>query len=229
MSRVNWNRQQWFRGGVVPATAFFLTLLAYGCESSSSSSGNAEVNLSFSGSYTGRNIVPNRSEPTNETTRAAITLLSIQITGTSVDIADNNGSSYDGTLGKSVFDKAALDTITSGETIAEAPLTFSGYDANSEKLVEFSGSLTAIATTDIEGHTVNATSGASRAYFIYSLDGANTRYALQGTWQEHAGRTLTASASAAGQAGEIIIHSSITTNDTRSATNGSGTVSGGTN
>jgi len=146
------------------ASSLVVTALITGCDWSTHDAGfntseGAGVSINFSGYYhatDGGRLVKN-------TTAGNIVSLTIQQAGDTVEIHDNQGSTYRGNIGSpgSVSTKTG-GSYPSGAQLAVAQISFSGHDNVSAKDITFAGTIHAVAVTDIKGTTETDTSTDTR-------------------------------------------------------------------
>lgn len=117
------------------------------------SAGSANVNISgFYRGVNGGRIVAN-------TSNGNIVSFTIQQSGNRVDVTDNQGSSYVGTIGAPlVSDDLSDGSVAPGATVASYQISFSGKDGVAARDINFSGVLTIITVTDLQGRTGTTTS-----------------------------------------------------------------------
>ena len=145
------------------ASSLVVAMLFTGCDWSTNDAGfntsqGAGVSINFSGYYQateGGRIVKN-------TSAGNITSLTIQQAGDTVEVHDNQGSTYRGNIGSpgSVSTKVG-GSYPSGAQLAQAQISFSGHDNVSAKDITFAGTIHAVAVTDIKGTTETDTSTSS--------------------------------------------------------------------
>lgn len=141
------------------ATAVLLT----GCEWSSGGSSNgfntsrgAGVNINWTGVYNGN---LGGGKAVANTTGSPVTRLTITQAGNTIQVTDNNGSRYDGTVGApgAVSEPLADGSYSVGAELASSQISFSGDDYSAGKRVEFVGVLHAVAVDEIQGTTTEDT------------------------------------------------------------------------
>lgn len=134
-------------------------LMFSGCDWSSgggatsfNTSQGAGVSINLSGVYRGE-FPGGRAVQT--TTAGNITALTIRQTGNRVEVTDNQGSTYVGTVGSPglVSQPSADGTYPAGAELAQGQINFSGKDGVSAKDIEFVGIIHVVAVTDIQGNT----------------------------------------------------------------------------
>ena len=145
--------------GLMAAAVSFNT----GCDWSSgggtdsfNTSQGAGINANVSGVYNG-NLSGGRA--VSPTTAGNITKLVISQTGNSVEIVDNQGSKYSGTVGSPglVSEPDATGKYPAGAEIMQSQITFSGKDGVSAKSIEFVGIIHVVAISDIQGTSTTDT------------------------------------------------------------------------
>jgi YD repeat-containing protein len=132
--------------------------LAVGCDWSAGGSDDGfntsqgagiSVNLSgvYHGSLGGGRAVAQTSGP------GAITRLTINQAGNTVEVTDNQGSSYRGTVGAPGAVSSANDSgvYPAGAELVQAQINFSGKDEVAQRDIEFVGVVHVVAVTDIQG------------------------------------------------------------------------------
>lgn len=146
------------------ASSLVVTALITGCDWSTNDAGfntseGAGVSINFSGYYhstEGGRLVKN-------TSAGNIVSLTIQQAGNSVEVHDNQGSTYRGTIGApGSVSSSSSGSYPSGAQLAQAQINFSGHDNVSAKDITFAGIIHAVAVTDIKGTTETDTSTDTR-------------------------------------------------------------------
>lgn len=143
-----------------------------GGDSWNTSGGAGSIN--FSGVYNG-NLSGGRA--VERTTGGPVTRLVLSQQGNALEVTDNNGSTYRGTIGASarvttaevtfeggsgpVGDASdnAIPILPEGLQFGQAQVSFSGNDNVAAKTIEFAGSIYAVAVTKIRGETTTDASG----------------------------------------------------------------------
>ncbi len=101
----------------------------------------------YQGGFSGGRAVSN-------TSAGNIKSLSIQQSGNRVEIVDNQGSRYVGSVGSpGTLAPLGSGTIPSGSNLATYQISFSGKDGVSARDIEFTGTITLITVTDIAGNS----------------------------------------------------------------------------
>jgi len=179
-----------------------------GCEWESVDNGfntsqGAGANVNFSGVYTAK------SGGALVASDATITQFVIAQSGNAVEVWDNNGSHFTGSVGSpGVVSSADPTTLQypAGATMVESQMTFSGENSGNGNSASFVGLVHAVAVTDVKGTTVTTGVSTNDVFTIgsasnvlysvsessydnqstttYSITEANTQYVLQGTWSE---------------------------------------------
>ncbi len=146
------------------ASSLVVTALITGCDWSTHDAGfntseGAGVSINFSGYYhatEGGRLVKN-------TSAGNIVSLTIQQAGNSVEVHDNQGSTYRGTIGApGAVSSSSGGSYPSGAQLVQAQINFSGHDNVSAKDITFAGIIHAVAVTDIKGTTETDTSTDTR-------------------------------------------------------------------
>lgn len=144
--------------GVLSAGIILMT----GCEGDWTSSEEgfntsqgAGVDINFSGVYHGA-LAGGRI--VHHTSGQGINQLTIRQSGNTIDVTDNYGSKYAGTVGApgTVSDPGGV--FSAGALLLQGQISFSGHDNSANKHVEFVGVIHAVAVTDIRGTTTSDTS-----------------------------------------------------------------------
>lgn len=139
-----------------------LTLLL-GCEWTTggsdegfNTSRGAGINVNFSGVYQG---MLGGGRAVSQTSAGAITRLVISQGGNTVEVVDNQGSTYHGSVGSpGAVATASGGAYPAGAELVQAQITWSGKDEVAQRDVEFVGVIHVIAVTDIQGTTREDTS-----------------------------------------------------------------------
>lgn len=121
----------------------------------------AGVNVNFSGVYSGTG----GGRAVSQTSAGNITTLTISQGGNRVDVRDNQGSSYSGSVGSpGAVSDGADGTYPAGAEIAQAQINFSGHDNVSGKNISFAGVIHVVSVTDIQGSTSSDSSSDNYTY-----------------------------------------------------------------
>lgn len=139
----------------IGATAAAVLMFQAGCDWSSSgnsinSSQGAGVNLNFSGVYKGNS---SGGRAVASTSGGSINRLVISHSGNLVEIVDNNGSRYEGTIGSPgvVSTPDANGDYPAGAELVQSQISFSGTDGSAGRKIEFVGIIHAVSVTDVRG------------------------------------------------------------------------------
>lgn len=126
-----------------------------GSDSFNTSQG-AGVNVNISGVYDGN---LGGGKAVSSTSRGTITRLTLFQTGNRVDVTDNQGSKYSGTVGTpaAVGTPDDLGVYQAGAELLQTQVTFDGQDNVAASDVSFVGIVHAVAVTDIKGQTSSQT------------------------------------------------------------------------
>lgn len=139
-----------------------VTLVLVGCDWSSSgtslnTSQGAGVNINFSGVYDG-----NRAggKVVGNTSKGNILRLVISQSGNRVQVVDNQGSRYEGTVGSPgvVATPDSSGAYPVGAELVQAQISFSGKDEVAQRNIEFVGIIHAVAVEDVKGESTTSTS-----------------------------------------------------------------------
>ena len=144
------------------AAAFLGMMTMSGCEWGSSGSdgsfntsqgAGAQLNFSgvYSGTMSGGKLVASKGG-------APVKSLVIHQAGNSIEVTDNNGSTYSGSVGApgAVGNASASGTFSTGAELAQAQVTFSGNDNSAGgREINFVGVIHAVAVKDIQGQTTS--------------------------------------------------------------------------
>lgn len=212
-------------------TLFAALALLVGCDYSSGSGDNnfntrGLASLSnISGLY--RGVLDNGRVVAN-TSAGNITSFTIQQSGNRVEVIDNQGSTYVGSVGNPALVLGPnQEAISEGASVSSYQISFSGKDNVANRDVEFTGVITLVAVRNVDAQfllvdnaqSANETEDTSSEDIIGSeqlqfnrndridrrflLSDANTQLRLRGTWKEIQGVTSTVDARAAGIAGNV--------------------------
>jgi hypothetical protein len=135
------------------AASLVAVALITGCEngwttndSGFNSSEGAGATINFSGYYQGMN--GGRAVAT--TSSGNIMTLTIQQGGNTVEVVDNQGSTYRGTIGSpGAVSPSSESGYSTGAQLAQAQINFSGHDNVSGKDISFAGVIHAVSISDI--------------------------------------------------------------------------------
>lgn len=137
--------------GTVTAAILFQT----GCDWSSSgtslnTSRGAGVNINISGVYHGNY---DGGRAVSSTSAGNITRLVISQSGNRVEVVDNQGSRYEGTVGAPgvVADPGTDGSYPAGAELVQSQISFSGKDGVSGRDIEFVGIIHVVSVTDVKG------------------------------------------------------------------------------
>jgi hypothetical protein len=86
------------------------------------------------------------------TSNGSILSLNIQQSGNRVEILDNQGSNYVGSVGSPVLTALPRADIPAGAVVSTYQISFAGKDGVSARDIEFTGTITLVAVTDIRGN-----------------------------------------------------------------------------
>ena len=151
----------WLMVAGLAAGSMFLAACEWsaGNDAGFNTSEGAGINLNFSGYYQGLN----GGKAVKDTSNGNILTLTIQQGGDTVEVTDNQGSSYRGKVGSpGAVSSASSGTYPAGAELAQAQINFSGHDNVSAKDITFAGIIHAVAVTDIKGTTETDTSTDTR-------------------------------------------------------------------
>lgn len=200
------------------ATACSAGLLLFtGCEGWSSggsadsfnTSEGAGISINFSGVFNG-NLAGGLA--VSATSGGPITRLVVSQSGNAVEVEDNNGSKYKGSVGSpgAVAD-AQSGVYPAGAELAQSQIAFSGHDNVAAKNVQFVGIIHAVAVADIKGSTTsdNSTSTQNPVTTTTTTDGTNlTVTTVDNTVP---GTTVTIVKTENAQTGQVISQTTTTT------------------
>lgn len=136
-----------------------LTLLV-GCDWSSGSGDNnfntrglssiSNISGFYRGTLGGRAV--------SNTSRGNINNFTIQQSGNRIEVIDNQGSRYVGSVGNPLLLlPPETTTISDGAEVASYQISFTGRDGVAAKDIEFSGVITLVTVTDVQGETSTQT------------------------------------------------------------------------
>lgn len=157
-------------------------MLSVGCEwsggggsDSFNSSQGAGVNVNYTGVYDG-NLGGGRA--VSPTSAGNITRLTITQSGNTLQVRDNQGSTYSGTVGSpgAVSEPTADGTFPPGATVVESQISFSGKDGVSAKDIEFVGVVHLVSVVDIKGSTTVKGNGSTNSSTRTSADAETKSY-----------------------------------------------------
>lgn len=116
------------------------------------SSQGAGINVNFSGVYNGH---LGGGRAVAKTSRGAITRLVIQNAGNRIEITDNQGSRYTGTIGSPglVTKPDATGSYPAGAKAVQSQINFAGKDEVAAKDIEFVGIIHLVTVKDVKGNT----------------------------------------------------------------------------
>jgi hypothetical protein len=133
-----------------------------GCDWSSNStslntSQGAGVNINFSGVYDG-NLAGGKA--VDKPTKGNILRLVISQSGNRVEVVDNQGSRYEGTVGSPgvVSQPDSSGAYPVGAELVQAQISFSGKDEVSQRNIQFVGIIHAVAVEDVNGESKTSSS-----------------------------------------------------------------------
>ncbi len=131
-----------------------VSALLTACEWNSGDSFNTSqlggLTVSFSGYYQGT--------VSGKSGNAVIALTVLQ-SGSTLEVYDNLGNQYEGTLGSAQTYGSGADTILSGTTIADSQVSFSGTDHSAGRTVDFAGVISVVSIENIQGTTTITSTG----------------------------------------------------------------------
>ena len=135
------------------ASSLVAVALITGCENGwttndagFNSSEGAGATINFSGYYQGMN----GGRAVANTSAGNIMTLTIQQAGDTVEVVDNQGSTYRGKIGSpGAVSPSSESGYSTGAQLAQAQINFSGHDNVSGKDITFAGVIHAVAITDI--------------------------------------------------------------------------------
>ena len=147
----------------IPAALLALAVTGLvGCDWSSNStslntSQGAGVNINFSGVYDG-NLAGGKA--VDKPTKGNILRLVISQSGNRVEVVDNQGSRYEGTVGSPgvVSQPDSSGAYPIGAELVQAQISFSGKDEVSQRNIQFVGIIHAVAVEDVNGESKTSTS-----------------------------------------------------------------------
>lgn len=136
------------------ASAITASLLFTACDWSSGSQENFNTSnqsafTNVSGFYRG---LLGGGRVVGNTSAGNIVSLNIQQSGNRVEVLDNQGSTYVGSVGSPVLTALQGQEIPAGATVSTYQISFSGKDGVSARDIEFTGTITLVAVTDIKAN-----------------------------------------------------------------------------
>lgn len=151
-----------------------ISLMA-GCDWSSSgtslnTSQGAGVNVNFSGVYDG-NLAGGKA--VDKPSRGNILRMVISQSGNRVQVVDNQGSRYEGTVGSPglISQPDSNGAYPVGAELVQAQISFSGKDEVAGRNIQFVGVIHAVAIEDVKGTTTTKTSGSSQTNVSSNVSG----------------------------------------------------------
>jgi len=128
-----------------------------GCDWSSqgtslNTSQGAGININYSGVYNG---TFGGGLAVRRTSKGNILRLVISQSGNRVEVVDNQGSRYEGSVGSpgAVANADSTGSYPAGALIVQSQISFSGRDEVAQKDIEFVGIIHVVSVTDIKGTT----------------------------------------------------------------------------
>lgn len=117
----------------------------------------AGATVNFSGVYKG---TMSGGRAVNGTSGAPITQLVISHGGNNIEVVDNNGSLYNGSIGSpgAVASPDASGGYPAGAELVQAQINFSGRDGSSGRNINFVGVIHVVSVTDTRGSSDKITS-----------------------------------------------------------------------
>jgi hypothetical protein len=185
-------------GGLRVALALLAAAALAGCEGDSSvdsgfgGNAGAQVQADLGGSYAGdfdkgravdEIYIPGS---TATATNGAIRAFAIRQSGAAIQVTDNLGATYAGSVSLPGSVARPGGDYAAGAVIFAAPAEFSGYSIANAHTIEFSGTIQAVALAEISGQagtTTNSGNPSINGQTTYLLTAANCQYQLSGTWQ----------------------------------------------
>ncbi|MBU0679070.1 MAG: hypothetical protein KJ626_13250 [Verrucomicrobia bacterium] len=158
-------------GAVLASIAVFMV----GCEWSTNTndlntSQGAGININFSGVYHGE---LGGGKAVSPTSGGNIVRLVIVQSGNRIEVTDNQGSTYTGSVGApGVLVAPGATDISTGAELAQTQINFSGQDNVSQKEISFVGIFHLVAVSDISSSSTSS-GGESTTTREYT-DGTNT-------------------------------------------------------
>lgn len=126
-----------------------------GGETGFNTSQGAGISVNFSGVYYGN---LDGGGAVSETTGGHITRFVIHHSGNSIEVTDNNGSTYSGSIGSpGAVSSASGGQYPSGAEMVQSQISFSGHDNVAAKWIDFSGVIHVVAVDDVKGETKTTT------------------------------------------------------------------------
>ena len=157
-------KRMWMWGSVAVLAAGLVAFL--GCEWTTSTdsfntSKGAGISINFSGVYYG-NLSGGRAVA--GTSGGTISRLVLQHAGNSVKVVDNNGSTYEGSIGSPgvIAPPSSSGVYPAGAQLAQAQVNFSGHDNAANRNVNFAGIIHGVAVDDVQGFTETETTTVTR-------------------------------------------------------------------
>lgn len=172
-------------GGLVVAMLWGLGGCDWEDASDYNTSQGAGSTVNFSGTY-----LPSSGDVLAGTNIASLVLMQI---GNALQVYDANASYYTGTVGSpgTQYQPNANGVYAAGATLLQCQVSFSGVNEASGKSITFTGTVRAVAVTDMTSETKTTTIDEEEITIVttrtYILTEANARYILEGYWYEENG------------------------------------------
>ncbi len=140
----------WLMAAGLVACTVSLTACEWGSggDTGFNTSEGAGAQVNFSGVYKGMLA----GGVIDQTSGGPIGQLVIQQAGNAVEVTDDHGSVYRGTVGSpGAVSEAVSGTYPSGAQLVQAQINFTGHDNVADKTINFAGVIHVVAVTDIQG------------------------------------------------------------------------------
>lgn len=184
---------------MITLVAALATLLVTSCDDWESGSSANSSRSQKSGDFNLSNVyigILSGGRAVSRTTRGRITTLTLQQTGSSVIITDNQGSTYKGFVGNGIRQSdnatptdsgdesdASTNVISTGRSVTTYQLSFSGHDKVAGRDVEFSGVIE-VTTQSVFVAGLIITDGQGNVTGREFVEEVLTTYTIKGTWTE---------------------------------------------
>jgi len=174
-----------------------------GGDSDFNTSRGAGVNVNISGVYHG-NLPGGRA--VSQTSHGNITQLTIMQSGNKIEVVDNQGSRYRGTVGSpgAVAEPDSSGTYPAGVELVQYQLSFEGKDEVAAKDISFVGVIHVVAVQDITGSASTQYVGSAQTNSYTVVDSGQTNIVTEIITPLPGGGSQTVTITIDGETGEEI-------------------------
>ena len=166
------------RTTVLTAALLACAVTFWGCEWSGGSDGSyntsrgAGANFNLSGVYSG---LGGSGRAVSSPSGGNITSFTITQTGNRIDVIDNQGSRYEGSVGTPQISSVPTGTavLPPGWQAAEFQMTFEGKDGVAGLNIRFVGVIDVVTLTEAQGTTTSSSSSSEQTITIEPIDDAD--------------------------------------------------------